>query len=302
MTTFEQKIVKHYNWTDELTTKIIYEYERFLAIKLSNPQATPSDLIDKLWKYHVLNLEIYCNYCNQKFGKLIYYELIDNCIGQELRIKNITDTFAIYIKMFGNPMYPEVWNFNLNLTPIQIQSIQSNQSNQLAQPNQFTLPLPIKNSNFHNFANISNPISQISKISPIVSDIPNYLANKPVIPNLKIYIKYTNKSKQGLYSNQLIDYPVQESDTVNKIKEIISINTQNDINLIKLYPHPNLVNINNYNMIDEELNPLLNIKQILITCDFVIGEILEFPKYKPLNIMEISSGNNEFNYNKKQLL
>ena len=50
MSIFEQKIAKLNGWTIELTHKIIFEYERFLSLKSTNPDLIPPDKINKIWK------------------------------------------------------------------------------------------------------------------------------------------------------------------------------------------------------------------------------------------------------------
>ena len=67
MSSFEQKIANYYDWTLDFTNKVIFEYERFLAIKLVNQEIYPSEQIEKIWKFHILCTEHYYNYCNPFF-------------------------------------------------------------------------------------------------------------------------------------------------------------------------------------------------------------------------------------------
>ena len=95
MSTFEQKIANLNNWTIELTHKIIFEYDRFLSIKSSNPDLIPPDKIEKLWKFHILLTENYYNYCNQKFNKIIHYDHTLLYTSAE-KLNKILTTIKIY--------------------------------------------------------------------------------------------------------------------------------------------------------------------------------------------------------------
>jgi hypothetical protein len=56
MSSFEEQIANNFKWSLEYCNKVIFEYERFLTLKLTSNNIVPSIDIYKLWKYHILHL------------------------------------------------------------------------------------------------------------------------------------------------------------------------------------------------------------------------------------------------------
>lgn len=46
---FEPKVISiYYNWDFNYTNQVIFEYERFMILRATNPNLSPSNSIDKL--------------------------------------------------------------------------------------------------------------------------------------------------------------------------------------------------------------------------------------------------------------
>ena len=248
MSTLEEKIFSKYGWTPDQTKQVFYEYERFLQIKSSHNDIYPPDKIKILWEYHILCTELYNNYTNTKFGKLIHYNKIENLTNDD-KIKKIIYTINIYKTFFGNFTYVDVWDWKVNINPSAIQNLSIQQSPQVLQP---------------------NPILQPNQIV-----IPTYYANKITQGGIKIFIKYLNQNKPGQYNLQTINLPIKPTDTYYNIKQVISENILYPLNKIKLIPHPDLFTKNILNLQCGEFLPYLNANNNLNKCDFIIAEITE---------------------------
>lgn len=249
MVSFEQKIADHYGWTIELTTNIIFEYERFLVIKSTNPDVFPPDKIEKIWRFHILSTENYQNYCNKKFNKFIHF---DNCLNitSDEKLKKIINTILIYKNIFGTVLYPHIWTLSCEFTFNDLDKfsgIISTQSGILT----------------------NNYICQNQQ-----NQIPEYKYNRPPSGNLQIFIKYQNQNNPGPYNLQITSYKYQLNETYENIKQIMSTNIQYPINNIKIIPHPEIYIKNLINIVNGELNPKLNISSIINVCDFIIVEII----------------------------
>lgn len=286
MTMNEHIIAKFNNWTLDLTVKIIFEYERFLSIKSSNPDLIPSDKIDKLWKFHILSTENYYNYCNQKFNKIIHYDNTQLLTSDE-KLNKILTTIQIYKNFFGNIANPEVWSLNCEFNFNDLEKVVSVINNNKILSQQMILyPQPM----------ITYSQQTISNSQPVVSlnnqeHIPIYILNKPPIEHIKIYVKYQNINKPGPYNLQLIDYKYLPTDNYENIKQIISNNTLYSVKNIKLVPHPDIYNKNFLNIYNGEINSKINVSSIIALCDFIIAEIYEF---------EIIQNNNIFGFQYKK--
>jgi hypothetical protein len=100
-----------YEWSDDYANLVFVEYERFLLLRLTNENLSPSEDIDKLWHTHILCSKHYETYCQEKFNKFIHHDAIDSIESDDKtpRINRITNTLIEYKKQFGN--YNEiVWS------------------------------------------------------------------------------------------------------------------------------------------------------------------------------------------------
>lgn len=241
----EEKISKDNNWALELTRKIIYEYERFLFLKSTNFDLIPSDKIEKIWKFHVLMSENYYNYCNQKFNKIIHMDvnLLNSSMSYE-KLELILKTIRIYKNVFGNIIYPEVWDIKCEFN-----------FNDLEKMNEKNNIIPIE-----------------SKQYP--TNIPEYNLNRPLPSFLKLFFRYSNGlGTNAAFNLKLIDYKYNLYESYENLKHEISSNIMIPEKNIRLVPHPNIYNKNFLNMMGNELNPKSIINHIINTCDFVIVEV-----------------------------
>ena len=125
MTTFEEQISQYNNWTLEYCNKVIFEYERFMILRCNNINTGPSDDINKLWQYHILNTEIYSNYCMIKFNKIIHHNPLDNNDLISKKNKLFTSLNA-YKSTFGEFKYQEVWSSNIIVNVIEMELLYKN--------------------------------------------------------------------------------------------------------------------------------------------------------------------------------
>ena len=277
MTSFEQKIANYNNWSIEYTNDVIFEYERFLLIKSNNIDSIPSDKIEKLWKFHILSMENYKNYCNQKFNKIINYDHT-NEISSEEKLKKIINTIKIYKCMFGTVLYPDIWSFECKFTFADLDKISFFFE---------TLPQPIFSQPIFSQPINSQPInSQPINSQPIFSQpifsqqifsqpqIPDYKSNRPVKDHIKIYIKYQNPNKHS-QNMKLVDYKFLPNDSYQTIKQIISFEEQYPVKNIKITPHPEILNKNFLNIITNEINEYFLVSSLINYYDFIIAEIYE---------------------------
>lgn len=114
MLTIEEQLYKYYNWTSEYSKKVIFEYERFLYLRSQYNNILPPDIIDKLWMYHILNIDNYINYCLEKFKFIIIYEPLDRLNND--KNNKILNFYNIYKTIYNEIKYPEVWTINYNIS------------------------------------------------------------------------------------------------------------------------------------------------------------------------------------------
>jgi hypothetical protein len=117
-------ISEYYNWLNEYTKMVVYEYDKFMEIVscTNNIRLIPPDDIEKCWQAHILYTELYYKYCINKFGRIINYKPIFNPINKK---ENIEKTYKLYLEKYGNTKNKIIWslsNFSTqikhNLVPI----------------------------------------------------------------------------------------------------------------------------------------------------------------------------------------
>jgi hypothetical protein len=219
MSLIEQHICKINNWTIEYCNKVIFEFERFISIKINENNIYPSNDINKLWESIILNTEFYINYCNQKFNKIIYFNQIEN--GDETTKKHkILNLFKLYKNMYGEFKYPEVWNYTITLTPNDINIFMNSM-------------------NIHNQQNNENQIQNQNQINTI----PNYQQNKPVNGEIKLYFYFKDSVPQNAiqFDKKMIGYTsTNPNDTVESLKNLILNDVKIDKNNINILLHPEI--------------------------------------------------------------
>lgn len=297
MSTFEEQIAIYHNWSIEYCNKVIFEYERFLYLRLDNLNIIASDDIYKLWKYHILNTENYSTYCLTKFGKIINHNSFIE-MNKETRNNRLILTVQEYIKRFSNIMYQDVWTCNIEL-PINLISQVTQQNVQIPyattiMPNMFTITTPpplIQPSIQSSIQSSTQPSMSISTMSnqsqisvPIQNNIfntknteyPQYFTNKPLPTELKVYIIYKT-NYNGIHNKETITYMPHQNDNIDKLKDLLVLNLNVKKENISLYLHPEInVNIFDKNKIIK--NNLLNYENKLMdliakSYNFIICEI-----------------------------
>jgi hypothetical protein len=286
MSLIEQHISKVNNWTIEYCNKVIFEFERFLSIKISDNNVYPSNDINKLWESIILNTEFYINYCNQKFNKIIYFNQIEN--NDETTKKNkILNLFKLYKTMYGEFKYPEVWNYTITLTPNDINTIMNSLN---TQNNVLTMPQ-------NDILNQNQTQNQTQNQNQI-NTIPNYQQNKPVNGEIKLYFYFKDSvpSNATQFDKKIVGYiPTNQTDTVESLKNLILNDIKIDKNNVNILLHPEIV----INGLDKYVyffsTNTSSLKSTIFLKDLVA-------KSYNFLIIEMTSGqqinNNLFNFNK----
>jgi len=258
MNSFEEQISKHYKWTLDYSNKVIFEYERFLTLKSTESKVIPSNDIDKLWRYHIYNVNNYTNYCVNKFKKIINYNLEKNIEEDK---NNFYATINYYKMTFGEFKYPEVWNYTLSITINEVNTIlnapkqqhyqQINNENSIWKiPNQVTYQQTYQQTN-----------QQIN--------IPSYVENKPNQGEFKVFIYFKNvMNGYESYDKKIIPYiSSNQFETIDMFKDLVSKTININKNIFNISLHPNiLINaldkftylLNNYLKSNILLKDLLN--------------------------------------------
>lgn len=229
MSLIEQHISKTNNWTIEYCNKVIFEFERFLSIKISDNNVYPSNDINKLWESIILNTEFYINYCNQKFNKIIYFNQIEN--NDETTKKNkILNLFKLYKTMYGEFKYPEVWNYTIILTPNDINTIMNSLNTQNTQNTQNNI--------------LAIPQNEIqNQTQNQINSIPNYQQNKPANGEIKLYFYFKDSVPPNAtqFDKKIVGYtPTNQTDTVESLKNLILNDIKIDKNNINILLHPEI--------------------------------------------------------------
>lgn len=105
------QIANYYNWLDTYSEQVVFEYNRFMELKINHHSIIPPDEINKCWQFHILSTESYNNYCMTKFKKFINYNL-DKVINKE---QKINETIEIYKNVFFTFKYPIVWSISTKI-------------------------------------------------------------------------------------------------------------------------------------------------------------------------------------------
>lgn len=96
-------------WTKEQCEDAEVEYKRFLQLNLLNPKAAivPTDIIDTMWHYHILDTRAYHRDSGNIFGGYFHHFPYFGLRGVEDK-QNLENAFkrtlSIYEETFGEPM------------------------------------------------------------------------------------------------------------------------------------------------------------------------------------------------------
>ena len=98
------------SWTADYAAEAIREYRRFLYLaRVSDRQATPSEVIDEVWHEHMGDSRDYLAMCKAVFGEILHHE---PCSGSE-EMPRYADQYAmtraLYSEEFGDVPPPDVW-------------------------------------------------------------------------------------------------------------------------------------------------------------------------------------------------
>jgi len=279
MSTFEEQIAIYHNWSIEYCNKVIFEYERFLHLRINNQNIIASDDIYKLWKYHILTTENYTTYCLTKFGIVISHNPF-NEINKETKYNRLIQTLEEYQKNFGCIVYQDVWICNVDLSInlvsqfVSLMASTASTSTSIPAP---ALSFPYNGSTscgiVKSMTQTNFPIhipTQNSIFNKTNIEYPSYLTNKPLSTELKIYITY---------NKQIITYVPQQTDNIDKLKDLLSLNLNIKKDNINLYLHPDIIVnvfdkrriIANNNMLNYEnkLTDLMTKSYNFIICEII---------------------------------
>ena len=84
-------------------------YVRFLTLRKANPERTlvPSELIDLVWHYHILDTRKYCDDCERLFGSYLHHDPYFGIGSDESFEANQLawrETQELWLETFGEPM------------------------------------------------------------------------------------------------------------------------------------------------------------------------------------------------------
>ena len=185
MSSFEEQIAIYNEWSNEYCSKVIAEYERFIILRSNNFNIFPSDDIKDVWHFHILNTEMYSKFCLEKFGKIIHYSPIE-MLNTEIKKNNLINTIISYKNLFGNFLYPEVWECNLKMCVLDLENLNKNNITNIStfQNNNNSI-FPPNNNSFVPPNNSIIPPNNNSFVPPNNSFVPNN--NSFVPPNNNIF-------------------------------------------------------------------------------------------------------------------
>ena len=110
----DKQLMQEYNWTPDYTDNVLYEYMRFIVLRSTNLNLSPSDDIDKCWHIHLLNPVKYYDYCIKTFNKIIDHNP-EMSYDQQAKKIRLANTILEYKKRYGELKYPNVWGVH-NIT------------------------------------------------------------------------------------------------------------------------------------------------------------------------------------------
>ena len=190
MSSFEEQIAIYNEWSNEYCSKVIAEYERFIILRSNNFNIFPSDDIKDVWHFHILNTEMYSKFCLEKFGKIIHYSPIE-MLNTEIKKNNLINTIISYKNLFGNFLYPEVWECNLKMCVLDLENLNKNNITNISPFQNNNSIFPPNNNSFVQNNNSIIPPNNNSFVPPNNNSfVPNN--NSFVPPNNNIFAPNNN--------------------------------------------------------------------------------------------------------------
>ncbi len=99
---------RYNGWDKPMCEKVKFEYERFMELRATNHNLSPSDQIDKFWHTHILDTNSYLTYCLTKWNRVIHHNPAESQ-DQLARAIRLGNTLIAYKQTYGNFIHPEVW-------------------------------------------------------------------------------------------------------------------------------------------------------------------------------------------------
>lgn len=105
-------ISDHYGWLDSYSLLVVQEYNKFMElVNLSSIRLVGSEDIEKCWQAHVLDTQLYYDYCFNRFGKIIHYKIIH--LDYSNRKIQLNYTIKLYIEKYFKLNNEIVWTQTL---------------------------------------------------------------------------------------------------------------------------------------------------------------------------------------------
>jgi hypothetical protein len=108
---------RYNGWDRSMCEKVRFEYERFMELRATNSNLSPSDQIDKFWHTHILDTNSYLTYCLTQWKRVIHHNPAE-AQDQLARAIRLSNTLIAYKEKYGNFAYPEVWEQEKPLAPV----------------------------------------------------------------------------------------------------------------------------------------------------------------------------------------
>ena len=102
-------------WSRAKARKGIQKYKQWLYLKLHDPMArlVPTELIDDVWHYHILDTKAYATDCQRVFGKFLhhfpYFGLRGGDDADNLK-SAFLQTRQLFSKVWGEEVAPDVYS------------------------------------------------------------------------------------------------------------------------------------------------------------------------------------------------
>ena len=99
---------KNCSFSDDEVELAIGEYKRFLSLKIVHPNVNfaPTDLMDEVWHFHILDTKRYSTDCQRMFGKLLHHAPSYGPYESPDREEALSNSFermvALYREQYGH--------------------------------------------------------------------------------------------------------------------------------------------------------------------------------------------------------
>jgi hypothetical protein len=94
--------IKMYHWSDEIPISVLeQEYGKFIALRIRDEKAIPSELIDLYWHTHILNTKHYYQYCIQCHSVFVHHR-VGEITNEEVKKERFHYTLELYHHTYGD--------------------------------------------------------------------------------------------------------------------------------------------------------------------------------------------------------